>query len=518
MATIPVVFASAGSATDLGGLNAVTNGNALSTVPSMSNDGNLIAFHTQATNLPGGPTAAGKNVVLYNVSAGTFTTITNTTGTAEFPSISGNGQYVAYHNLGDIIVYNVATGAKTNITGNANSGAVLASVANNGTVVFESDATDLVPGDTVDTVTDIFLSTLGGTKVKVSSGAGMAQAPSISDDGSTVAYIMDTGGVDNLFVYDVAGATNTQRTNGNFDTKEPAVNSNGSVIAFGSDATNLPGAAANGNQNVFTLSGSTIKRLTNGNSSSQLTDISADGAFVVFTSNATNFSAGTDVNGGADLFRVNASTGTIIRLSNDANAFGAYATTNGDGSRAAFATLANNQLPGMNGNGNVVLWGAGLTTPTASTTTSTTAPTTTTTSTPVASDACLTTPPAASQGFGLTSKPSDRNTLYRAYCVTLLRWPDLGGFNYWLGVRQSGVSWEFIEDTISDSPEFKARYGTLTDDQFVARIYNDVLKRQSDAEGLAYWQGLLRSKQLTRGQVLFFFSDSAEFKIQTKTA
>ncbi len=529
MATIPVVFASASSATDLGGLQLITNGNDLSRHPSMSNDGNLIVFETNATDLPGGPTAAGKNIVLYDVDLDTFTKITNNTGTNEFPTISGDGRYVSYDALSggefQVIVYNVATKDTTIMTNGTDGASLYAEVANDGTVVYQSAATDLnAVADPNGAVVDVFMTTLNGTvpgpTVKVSDGAGSSTAPSIADDGSLVAYQQTVAGVEEIFTYSVASSTATQRTTSDFDSTAPAVDADGSHIAFGSYAMNLPNATAYGHQNVFVfdLAGSTFSRLTDANASINLTDISADGEYVAFTSFATNLSTGTDVNGFQDLFRVK-SDGVVNRLSNDVNGFSSDVAISEDGLRAAFFTEADNQVPGMNGNGNIVMWERYPTTPVTTTTTTTTvAPTTTTTAPPAPTPVCTSTTPPASAGYGLTTTPSDRNTLYRAYCVTLFRYPDMGGFEYWLGVRQAGVSWQFIEDTMADSPEFKQRYGTLNDVDFVKRLYVDVLERGSDKDGLAYWTELLTSKKLNRGEILFQFSDSQEFKNQTGTA
>ena len=61
------------------------------------------------------------------------------------------------------------------------------------------------------------------------------------------------------------------------------------------------------------------------------------------------------------------------------------------------------------------------------------------------------------------------------------------------------------------SPEFLARYGKLGDEQFVERVYRNVMGRSSDRAGLEYWSGLLRSG-VDRGTVILGFSESAEFR------
>ncbi len=94
--------------------------------------------------------------------------------------------------------------------------------------------------------------------------------------------------------------------------------------------------------------------------------------------------------------------------------------------------------------------------------------------------------------------------LYRAY---FLREPDAAGLHHWIstGLERSVVSQEFAQ-----SPEFVARYGALSQREFVTLIYNNVLSRTPDDGGLRYWEGRL-SSGLSRGEVMLGFSDSPEF-------
>ena len=45
----------------------------------------------------------------------------------------------------------------------------------------------------------------------------------------------------------------------------------------------------------------------------------------------------------------------------------------------------------------------------------------------------------------------------------------------------------------------------------------NVMERRGETEGIAYWTALLDSGVLTRGGVTLMFSESAEFKVITKT-
>jgi hypothetical protein len=76
------------------------------------------------------------------------------------------------------------------------------------------------------------------------------------------------------------------------------------------------------------------------------------------------------------------------------------------------------------------------------------------------------------------------------------------------------VSLVRIANAFVDSPEFEARDGQLDDEAFVRRVYDNVLGRDPDPDGLRHWTGALAEGR-SRGWVLLGFSDSAEFKART---
>ncbi|MEZ5140143.1 MAG: DUF4214 domain-containing protein [Acidimicrobiales bacterium] len=100
--------------------------------------------------------------------------------------------------------------------------------------------------------------------------------------------------------------------------------------------------------------------------------------------------------------------------------------------------------------------------------------------------------------------------LYRAF---LQRTPDAGGLRFWVARRRTGA-WTLyrMADQFSSSNEFKTKYGTLTNRQFVERIYTDVLGRTPDTGGIDFWTGRLDARAKTRGQVMVGFSESSEYK------
>ncbi len=95
--------------------------------------------------------------------------------------------------------------------------------------------------------------------------------------------------------------------------------------------------------------------------------------------------------------------------------------------------------------------------------------------------------------------------LYEAY---FLREADKAGLAYWTGL---GTRIESISESFAGSNEFKARYGTLSDQAFVELVYRNVMDREPDAPGLSFWVDKLYGGT-SRGQVMLNFSESVEFK------
>jgi hypothetical protein len=69
-----------------------------------------------------------------------------------------------------------------------------------------------------------------------------------------------------------------------------------------------------------------------------------------------------------------------------------------------------------------------------------------------------------------------------------------------------------ISSNFAASNEFKTKYGSLTNRQFVEKIYNNLFERTGDPSGINYWTGKLDTKVKTRGAVMIGFSESSEFK------
>jgi hypothetical protein len=99
--------------------------------------------------------------------------------------------------------------------------------------------------------------------------------------------------------------------------------------------------------------------------------------------------------------------------------------------------------------------------------------------------------------------------LYQAY---FLRQPDKGGLTFWVNQHRKGRTFSSISEEFARSSEFTRRYGSLTNRQFVAKLYQNVFGRPADASGLDYWTRRLDQRKDTRGRVVIKFSESSEGK------
>jgi hypothetical protein len=117
----------------------------------------------------------------------------------------------------------------------------------------------------------------------------------------------------------------------------------------------------------------------------------------------------------------------------------------------------------------------------------------------------------ASSEFGGVVAP-----ITRLYFAAFHRVPDPTGIHYWLSLVRGGMSFVDLARTFAQSTEFQTRMAGATNRDFVRMIYINVLGREPDADGLAYWGGLLDLGRLDRGQVLWQFSESGEFVYSTR--
>lgn len=333
--------------------------------PAISADGRLVAFDSVATNLVPGDTNQRMDVFVHVLQTGETTRVSvaaggeQSDGVSSAPSLSGDGRLVAFESTAtnlvpgdtngklDLFVHDRLTGetVRASITSDGSQavggygGSQVALSLDGRYVAFDSAATNLAPGDT-NGVTDVFVHDLaaGATqRVSVSSagaqGNWFSGAAAISRDGRLVAFDSgatnlvsgDTNNVDDIFVHDRATGM-TARVNltpagaqancvpdgeggclgGSYN---PSLSANGRFVAFWSDSTNLAARDTNRVSDVF-VRDLVARRTTRvsinatgvqGNLWSSEPSVSGDGALIGFYSFASNLVAG-DTNDSSDIF------------------------------------------------------------------------------------------------------------------------------------------------------------------------------------------------------------------------
>jgi Tol biopolymer transport system component len=286
--------------------------NGLSLGPAVSADGRYVAFASDSSNLTPGDTLT-RDVFVHGLLTGATEVVSVASDGAQgngpsfFPAMSGDGRYV----------------------------------------VFQSDASNLVAGDT-NGATDIFIhDRMTGATTRISVAGGGAQGnndsltPSISANGRYVTFTSvasnlvadDTNSDRDVFVRDlVAGTTElasvaSDGTHGNFASggfgAGPArMSTDGRYVVFGSFASNLVANDTNGFDDIFLRDrvAGTTERVsaatdgTEGNGHSMYGSVSDDGRFVAFFSDANNLVPG-DSNGASDVFLRDRTMGVTTRLS-----------------------------------------------------------------------------------------------------------------------------------------------------------------------------------------------------------
>ena len=328
-------------------------GNNKSDQPTISDDGRYVVFASDASNLVAGDTNAVMDVFVHDRQTGATTRVSVDSAGAQgndksdLPAISDDGRYVVFASdasdlvagdtnaVMDVFVHDRQTGATTRVSvdsagAQGNDKSDLPAISDDGRyVVFASDASDLVAGDT-NAVKDVFVhdrQTAATTRVSVDSagaqGNDKSDLPAISDDGRHVVFASDasdlvagdTNAVKDVFVHDRQTATTTRVSvdsagaQGNDKSDRPAISGDGCYAVFASDASDLVAGDTNAVKDVFVhdRQTATTTRVSvdsagaQGNDKSDRPAISGDGCYAVFASDASDLVAG-DTNAVKDVF------------------------------------------------------------------------------------------------------------------------------------------------------------------------------------------------------------------------
>ncbi|NUL81355.1 MAG: PD40 domain-containing protein [Armatimonadetes bacterium] len=283
-------------------------GNGDSSNPSMSGNSQFVAFASAASNLTAGDTNAFSDIFRFNRTANVIEMISSRAaprvGDSFSPSASNDGNTIAFasdapiavddnNNMTDIYVYvhggggTVTLASRTNGGGIANLHSYNPSISGDGRyVAFESEASNLTVNDndniqdifvrdrTLNTTTLISINQLGakpsigpvvnidGTRVPT----GESGNPSISNNGRYVAFSANAdnwvhglfaGGSIQVFVKDrntgniFLASANAQGHTGEGQSDMPSISRNGGFVAFQSDAVNLVEGDWNDSTDIF---------------------------------------------------------------------------------------------------------------------------------------------------------------------------------------------------------------------------------------------------------------------------
>jgi hypothetical protein len=335
-----------------------TQGNNVSSVASVTDDGRFVFFNSSATNLVGGDTNGALDVYMRDTLTGTTTRVSTAsdgsqaTGASQNVDVTGNGAFIGFQStatnlvggdsngFSDVFVKNLSSGVVTRISvaddeSQANGNSLVARLSDDGNrASFVSSASNLTATDSNGAVTDVFVRDIAaGTTTLVSastgggSGNGQSFGASISGNGRYVVFESsasdlvagDTNGVSDIFVRDLQTNTTTRvsaagdGSQGNQLSSQSVISADGRYVVFMSLADNLVQGDTNGLRDIFLKDMVTgnVTRLSVAADGTELNDlsntpsISADGRYVTFQTQATDTGVGAEGNGtGFDIFRI----------------------------------------------------------------------------------------------------------------------------------------------------------------------------------------------------------------------
>jgi Tol biopolymer transport system component len=324
--------------------------------PSISGDGRFVAFESAATNLVPGDSNWNSDIFVRDRLAGTTERVSidssgsESVGGSSEPSISADGNFIAFvsnatnlvtgdtNGTWDIFVHDRSTGLTERVSvdssgAEANDRSEAPSISADGQVVaFDSFASNLVAGDT-NQFQDVFVHDRGSgvtERVSVDSTggegndqSGLEVPPAVSSDGQVVAFesfatnlvAVDANGVGDVFVHERGSgltelvSVRTSGSQGNDRSAYPSLSADGRFVAFSSNASNLVAHDTNNSADVLfrdrvkatTIRVSVDSSKAQAAGNSFYASLSADGEVVAFVSDAANLVTG-DTNQCQDVF------------------------------------------------------------------------------------------------------------------------------------------------------------------------------------------------------------------------
>lgn len=243
---------------------------------------------------------------------------------------------------------------------------------------FASAANDLLAGDT-NNLSDIFIFNRTSAQINRASisddgeeANGVSYTPALSGDGRYVVFSSDasnlvpgdTNGRRDIFVRDLVSGRTTRVSvdamarQSNGDSFNPHISAGGRYVVFESDATNLVGNDSNRHRDIFLFDrfNGSVRLISVGPSSvqanrdSSMPIISADGSYVVYESLATNLVAN-DSNNATDIFLYDRNGDSTRRVSlgadgKEGDGPSTLASISADNNFVAFRSFSTNLVAG----------------------------------------------------------------------------------------------------------------------------------------------------------------------------
>tara|TARA_R110002074_G_scaffold401872_2_gene601993 strand:+ start:6037 stop:7026 length:990 start_codon:yes stop_codon:yes gene_type:complete len=110
-----------------------------------------------------------------------------------------------------------------------------------------------------------------------------------------------------------------------------------------------------------------------------------------------------------------------------------------------------------------------------------------------------------------TEALSEDQSLIRLYQAVFDRTPDEGGYEFWSKGLDSFDDLHSVTGKFTDSDEFQSIYAGLDNEGFLAELYQNVLGREGDEGGFAWWLDNLNTGAVTTTLTVLYFSESDEF-------
>lgn len=414
-----------------------TAGNSFSEELSLSADGRYVAFSSHSSNLVAGDFNSRIDVFLYDRNAGTNVLVsrsssspgTPSNGTSQGPRIAADGSFVVFRSDGtnlvagqvdaalsdDLFLWTRSSGTTALVTheaglpstsGKGISGSSFRISGDGAWIALASRSETLDPVvDDLNAVDDVFLHqratgqnsliTARGGAASASAGGAIAYSTrtSMSNDGRYAAFtsdapnivpgVADGNNASDVFLHDrltgaitlVSHANASPAVTADAGSRQPLVSTDGSVVLFESDASNVAPGQTTGTTRQLYLWDRSLGQITlvsrsatspsvpgNGGIWGQgYYDVSGDGRWIVFNDYASNLIAGQgESNGGGDIFLYDRTAGTTTLISHasssptqTANGISGALAISADGRYIAFQSDAGNVVPGQPGPGGI---------------------------------------------------------------------------------------------------------------------------------------------------------------------